>query len=65
MVLSCHTVDISSKGVGIKYNGKGLSRGKMLDIEVNDFNIKTQAEVMWSKQVSSDVTQIGLRLGWI
>lgn len=57
-----HTVDLSSKGARIVYKGDALNAGNILELVVEEINTTGNAEIVWSKQVSSDMAQVGLRL---
>ncbi len=57
-----HTIDLSSKGVRILYEGEVLDSGNILELVVEELDTRVKAEVVWSKQVTSDKSHVGLRV---
>lgn len=56
------TENISKHGVKIRYAGKQLSPGRLVNINIMSLNLKRQAKVMWSNSENGIDTLAGLQL---
>lgn len=56
------TVDISKSGIGIRFKGTmPFDEDETIHTLVKDFDINTDARIMWSKRYNSSGTKAGLR----
>lgn len=60
--ISAKTVDVSNAGVGIKFFAQNpLDIGNVLNIRIEDYNLKTGAKVKWIKINEMDMIRAGLK----
>lgn len=57
------TTDFSESGAGILLNGSSsLETDSLLDISIDELNLKRQARTVWARKVSRSMTSAGLKL---
>lgn len=60
--ISGHTVDISKSGVGVAVTeSMVLDKGNTLHVVVKDFEIDSNAQVIWVKQFNNNKARAGLK----
>lgn len=57
------TTDFSESGAGIVLNGStSLETDSMLDVCIEELNLRKQARTVWARRVTRSLTSAGLKL---